>query len=147
MNYITLEDFKAWASLRGFELFDYIDSDINAAIHIATDYVDMNYTFKGEKVSEAQLMQLPTDEVAIADIHKAMGEAVKMQLLGRLYVDPTTISQKGAVVSESKAVGSLSTSTDYAEGYAYTNTYPTTRISTALRPFTVAGGLGTVVRG
>jgi len=145
--YITLADFKAWADARGYD-YGTDDAVIEAAIVIASvDFLDAQYTFKGDQEVDGQPMQLPTDFVSIADIENAAAQAAWLQFNGRLFVDPLEVGQKGAVTSETKQVGSLSTSTSYAEGYQYTTTYPTTSVDRLLRAFTVGGGLGKVVRG
>ncbi|QDP59315.1 MAG: hypothetical protein Tp136SUR676911_54 [Prokaryotic dsDNA virus sp.] len=145
--YITLAGFKAWADARGYD-YGTDDAAIEAAIVIASvDFMNAQYTFKGEPLDDTQVMQLPTDCVAISDVENAAAQAAWLQFNGRLFVDPASIGQKGAVTSETKQVGSLSTSTSYAEGYQYTTTYPTTSVDRLLRAFTVGGGLGSVVRG
>ena len=143
MSYTTLAQYKTWADARGYTYP--VDAEIDAAIVIATDFIDSRYTFKGDALSDSQELQLPTDEVAIADIEKAANQATYLQLLGRLTVDPSTLTTS-QVVGESKQVGSLSKSTSYAERATYTTTYPTTSVDKLLRPFVVGGGLGSVVR-
>jgi hypothetical protein len=147
--YISLADFKSWADDRAYDYSSFTDTAIEAAIRIASvDFINVNYTFKGDALSDSQPLQLPTDEVAIADILNGAAQASWQQLKGRLFVDVTEVGQTGQVVSETKKVASLSTSTTYAEGYQYTNVYPTTRIDDFLKPYTVAiGGLGNPVRG
>ena len=146
--YITLADFKAWADQRAYN-YGIDDAAIEAAIVIASvDFIDTKYTFKGESVSDSQAMQLPTDEVAIADIENAAAQAAWLQFKGRLFVDPTAIVQQGQVVSESKSVGPLDKSVTYKDGFQYTTTYPTASVDNMIRPYTIsAGGLGSVVRG
>lgn len=141
--YISLADYKAWADARGYVYGT--DDVVEAAIVIATDFMDATYTFRGEPVAESQPLQLPTDKVAIAGIEKAIAQAVHLQLLGRLTVDPSTLTT-AAITGESKQVGSLSTSTSYAERATYTTAYPTTSVDKLLRGFVVSHGLGSVVR-
>lgn len=141
--YISLAGYKAWADARGYTYG--VDAEVEAAIVIATDFMDATYTFRGEPVTEGQPLQLPTDEVAIADIEKAIAQAVYLQLLGRLTVDPSTLTTT-VITGESKQVGSLSTSTSYAERARYTTTYPTTSVDKLLRGLVVGGGLGSVAR-
>ena len=141
--YISLVDYKAWADARGYAYGT--DAEVEAAIVIATDFMDSNYSFRGKPLADNQPLQLPADEVAIADIEKAIAQAVYLQLIGRLTVDPTSLTT-AAVVGESRAVGSLSTSTQYAERATYSTTYPTTSVDRLLKGFVVSGGLGSVVR-
>ena len=142
--YITLADYKTWADARGYTYP--ADAEIQAAITIATDFLDSRYTFKGTPQQDD--LQLPTDEVTIADIEKAAAQATYLQLLGRLVVDPTAISVEGQVTSSTDKVGDLSTSRTYAEGYQYTTTYPTGSIDALLKKYVVGGGgIGQVLRG
>lgn len=141
--YISLADYKKWADARGYTYGT--DDVVEAAIVIATDFMDATYTFRGQPVSDNQPLQLPTNEVAIADIEKAIAQAVYLQLLGRLTVDPSTLTT-AVITGESKQVGSLATSTSYAERARYTTTYPTTSVDKLLRGFVVSQGLGSVAR-
>jgi hypothetical protein len=139
-SYISLADFKAWADLRAYDYTSYTDAQIEAATVVsAVDFIDPNYTFKGTKVSDTQPMDLPTSEVAIADIANGAAQATWQQLKGFLFVDQSTQSVNGKVTSESKSVGSLSKSVDYEEGTALSTTYNTTQITNFLKPYLAAG--------
>lgn len=141
--YTTLEKYKTWADARGYTYP--VDAEIEAAIVIATDFLDSRYTFRGEPQQDD--LQVPTNKVTLADIEKAANQATYLQLLGRLVVDPSTIEQAGHVVSATDSLGDLSTSRTYAEGGGYTTTYPTTSIDVLLRKYVVSAGLGRVFRG
>lgn len=139
-SYISLADFKAWADLRAYDYSSYTDAQIEAATVIsAVDFIDPNYTFKGTKLIDTQPMDLPTSEVAIADILNGAAQAAWQQLKGYLFVDQSTQSVNGKVTSESKSVGSLSKSVDYEEGTALSTTYNTTQITNFLKPYLAAG--------
>ena len=88
-------------------------------------------------------MTLPTDEVEItSNIKNATYQAALLSLKGRLFVDTTEININGAVSAESKSVGSLSKSVEYAEnGRKYTNKYPTTNIDNLLSDYVLGGGV------
>lgn len=145
--YITLADFKTWAGERGYDLVNYLDSEIEAAITISSvDFIDARRTFKGEALADPQDMQLPTDEVAIADIEKAAAYAAWAQLNGKLFVDFSAVTSSGQVESESKSVGSLSKQVTYRDGTQLRDVYPTRQIDALLRPYVIYGGLGTVNR-
>lgn len=139
--YITATQYKAWADARGYTYP--VDAELDAAIMLATDFIEANYTFRGEPVGTDQ--QVPTDKVTVADVERAAYEATRLQLLGRLTVDPSTLTT-AAITGESKQVGSLSTSTSYADRATYTTTYPTTSIDKLLRGLVVSQGLGSVAR-
>jgi hypothetical protein len=63
--------------------------------------------FSGVKLDTAQPMGLPTDVVAVADISKAVCQAVWQQLNGALFVDPATSTASGEVLMERKKLVSL----------------------------------------
>ena len=139
-SYLTLVEFKSNADLFGYDYSDKDDTQIEQALtSSALLYIDPTYTFKGVKLDEAQAMQLPTNEVSIADIAKGATQAAWQQLSGYLFVDQSTQSANGQVASESKSVGSLSKSVDYQEGTARTNTYSTVLIRNLLKPYLAAG--------
>lgn len=135
-SYISVADFKIWADLFGYEIFDYLDSEISAAtVRTAINFIDPNYTFKGSKSVDTQAMQLPTTEVAIADINNAAAQAVYQDLKGFLFVAMESQNVNGQIASEDKKLGSLSKSVSYVEGTAKTSEYNTTIIDKLLRPF------------
>lgn len=135
-GYISVAGFKAWADARAYDYSSYTDPQIEAAITISgVDFIDANYTFKGVKQDETQAMQLPTDEVEIADIENGAAQAVWSQLQGQIFVNAADIQQSGAVKRQRDKVGSLETETEYADGGSYTYTYPTARIDNLLRPY------------
>lgn len=145
-GYITVTDFKAWADSRGYTYG--ADELVEAAIVVASvDFIDTNYKFRGDPLSPTQEMQLPTNEVAIEDIQNAAAQAAYLQLIGRLFVDPANLGQGGQITSESKKLGTLSTSTSYAEGYQYTTLYPTISIDNLMKKYIVSAGMGTLIRG
>lgn len=141
--YISLAEFKAYASARFIDITAYTDDQINGAIVIASvDFISVNYDFKGTKLTDTQGMTLPTNEVSInSDIKISTYQAAILSLSGRLFVDTTELSVNGSVSAESKSVGSLSKSVEYAEsGRKYTNKYPTTNIDERLSSYLSAGG-------
>ena len=143
--YITLADYKAWADARGYNYGT--DAEVEAAIVIATDYIDASYSFKGDPLDDDQPLQLPTDSVSIADIEKAVAQAVYQQLLGRLTVSLEDMSANGTLEGETSKVGSLSESLQYRAGTERTVAYSTTLIDRALRPYLlVSSVMGGVVR-
>lgn len=142
--YISLAEFKAFATARFVDLDDYEDDQINGAIVIASvDFISVNYDFKGAKLVATQGMTLPTDEVEItSNIKNATYQSALLSLKGRLFVDTTEININGAISAESKSVGSLSKSVEYAEnGRKYTNKYPTTNIDNLLSDYVLGGGV------
>ena len=139
--YIELATWKAWADMRAHDYSAYSDAQIEGAIVIASvDYVDADYTFIGSPVSSTQPMQLPTGDVAIADIENAMGQAVWQQVRGQLLVDSSSISQSGSVKKTVDKLDVLEEEREYTEGTERTYKMPTGTIDRLLKPFVVAGG-------
>jgi hypothetical protein len=137
-SYISLADFKAWADLRAYDYSSYTDAQIEAATVVsAVDFIDPNYTFKGTKVSDTQPMDLPTSEVAIADILNGAAQAAWQQLQGLLFVKQSSSSNAGQIKKTSKKLGSLETSVEYVDGTTQSvGTYfDTTVIDNFLRPY------------
>jgi len=126
----------------------YTDEQKQAAIISASvDYIDTFFTFKGTKLNADQGMQIPTDCVPLnSTVKRAALQAANLSLVGRLFVDPTSIESR-AVTGESKKVASLSKSVDYAENATYTTKYPTTAIDRLLSPYVTynSSGLGSLV--
>ena len=142
-SYISLADFKAWADLRAYDYSSYTDAQIEAATVVsAVDYIDPTYKFKGVKLDDSQPMDLPTDEVAIADIENGAAQAAWQQLRGLLFVDDTTQSAGGEIKKEDKQIGTLQKSVEYIEGTAPTTTYNTAKIYDLLKPFLETGQSG-----
>jgi hypothetical protein len=134
-GYIDVATFKAEADLRGFDYSAYTDLQIEQAIVVSNlDYIDDNYTFKGKKLDDAQAMQLPTDEVAIADVKRGAYLAAKQQLDGKLYVDPAA-NGSGQVIMERDKLSKLETEKEYQPGTSATTTYNTSQIRKALKPY------------
>ena len=117
-GYIDVAEFKLWADARGYDYSAKTDQQIEQAITIASvDYIDTRYVFKGVKLDAAQAMQLPTDEVAIADIALAANQAVWQQLSGALFADPiASTGAAGDVTMERKKLDALETEIQYSHG-------------------------------
>lgn len=143
---ITVAEFDAYMSDRALTN-DYTTEQKESAIIVSSvDYIDTFFTFLGTRLEPEQGMQLPTNIVSItAAIKRACANAAYLHLIGRLFVNPTTVLQV-AVTSESKSVGSLSKSQTFSENIRYTNKYPTTAIDKILNSYTVSGGGNRYVR-
>jgi len=144
--YISLVDFKAWALERNKDISAYTDTQINGAIvESSVDFIDVQYTFIGEKDDPNQAMQLPTDRVSIADIINGAALATLLTLQGRLFVNPLDINMAGIVESESSGVGSLNESVTYRGG-SILYYLSASRIDDLLQRFTIGNGLGVLNR-
>ena len=146
-GYISVADFKAWADARGYDYLSFLDSEIENAITISgVDFLDVNYTFKGDSVSDTQPMQLPTDEVTIANIANAAAQATWQQLQGRLFVALTDTSTQGDIKRKKDKVGTLEQEIEYTDGTARTYTYPTPIIDKLLAKYVIGGGNPRILR-
>jgi len=137
-SYTDATAYNAYAAERGISVNA---ATLDADLILSADFIDTYYNFKGQPVSDTQVMKLPTDCVTISDISKGALKAVELQQAGRLALDAAVLT--GALVdSESKTlegVGSISKS--YVEGSQVTWKARTPELDLLLRPFTV-GGMG-----
>jgi hypothetical protein len=137
-TYLSLVDFKAWLTLRGYSFADYTDEQINSALVIsALDYITTTFTFKGKKLLETQPLPLPTDEVSIADIESGAAQAAWQQLNGRLFVSMDEQNVKGNVIEEESKIDVLEEMTKYQEGTALASKFSTTLIRSMLKPYII----------
>lgn len=140
--YITAADYEAYADERGIKPdFVTLDTDIIKA----ADFIDTYYNFKGEVVTEGQSMKLPTDQVTIANIKKAALKAVEMQQAGLLTLNLAGV-ETGLVKREMKKVDVLEKEIEYVEGSQQTFKRRSPELDMLLRPYTVGGTNGGLVR-
>lgn len=137
-GFVSLTELGFYADERNIDLSAFTDAQMNGAIVVSSkDYIDTSFNFKGDKLNEDQGMQIPTDEVELnADIKQAACMGAILHLNGRLFVNPTDISQGGQITMESKSlVTGMDKETQYAEGYQYTTKYPTVQIDRLLSKY------------
>lgn len=138
-SYLTLERFKELAVQFG-DSYPADDVQLSAALSSsALKFIDPNYSFKGVILDESQVMELPTDAVAIADIELGAYQAALQAANGELFIAPTANSA-GQVTSVRKKLDVLETQTDYNENSASYYTHDTTQIDRFMRPYIVFGG-------
>jgi hypothetical protein len=136
--YITLSNFKAWATLRGNAFNSFSDSAIVAAIVVSgLDYITPTFTFKGTKINEEQPLPLPTDQVTIANIESGAAQAAWQQLSGRLFVSMDEQNVKGNVIEEESKIDVLEELTKYQPGTALASKFSTTLIRSLLKPYII----------
>lgn len=142
--YIDLAAFKAWCDQRGYDYNDKSgsqDSVIEAAIvRSSVDFIDVSYNFKGDSLSDDQPLQLPTNDVTIADIENGAAQAAWQELCGKLFVDLSNQSATGQVKREMKKLDVLETEIEYQDGTAKTNLYSIARIDKLLSKYVVGSG-------
>ena len=144
--YTTLAAFKAWALLRNFDISSYTDEVIEAGVVVSSlDFIEPNYTFKGTKSDAAQLMSLPTDDVALLDVENPTCYTVLQYLQGQLFVDPSDLSL-AEVTSQTDKLGELSTSTTFREGSTLTYKKPTQKIDRLFGPYITSSNTGLEIR-
>ena len=145
-SYLTLDEFKAWADLWGKDYSGFTDAQINPALVVSSlGYIDVNYKFKGVRVDSAQPMDLPTDEVTIANVANGAAQAAWQELNGELLVSPSA-NGSGQVIKQRDKLDVLETETEYAEGSAPSYTFDTTQIDRLLSPYTVGNVGGSMAK-
>lgn len=145
-SYLTLADFKAWADLRLNDYSAFTDPQIEAALVVSSlDFIDPNYNFKGDKLDDAQAMDLPTDEVAIDDIANGAAQAAWQQLNGELFISPTANSS-GSITMQRKKLDVLETEVEYSENSAAFYKHDTTQIDKLLKPYVTSGAGGNMAQ-
>lgn len=140
--YITAAEYEAYADERGIlPNAVTLDSDIIKS----ADFIDTYYNFKGEVVDPAQAMKLPTNQVTIANIKKAALKAVEMQQAGLLTLNLAGV-ETGLVKRLMEKVDVLETETEYVEGSQQTFKRRSPELDMLLRPYTIGGTSGGLVR-
>ena len=135
--YLALEEFQAYCVDRGLNIDAYDNDQQNAAIVIATAYID-NDRWAGELLNEVQVTQFPRSylydragrlvEGLFRQLKHGCAEYAYQSLLngGRLELTPTFGTNGLIAVSETKKIGPLEKSTSYMAGSQYTKRpYPT----------------------
>lgn len=147
-SYASIADLDSYAEYR-LDLSGYTTAQKESALVIASaDWVDGYHSFRGDKLVSTQGLKFPTDVDGLPDdVVTAALKAALLQLQGLLLVDLSAASQSGDVESESKSVGPLSKSVTYVKGSTqrYSRVLPTD-LTSLLRPYLAASGLGTVYR-
>lgn len=145
--YIDAAYLDQYASLRGEDLTAYDEAQKEAAIYIATnDYIDVMYSFIGDKINAEQALSLPTSEVdltvtaTLKAVQEANANGAILQLKGKLLVNPEDNTSSGTVKAESSKLDVIEESFEYFEGSRREVRYPTPIIDRLLSPFT--GGYG-----
>lgn len=145
--YTTVTDFRTWADLRNHDHYGFIDSEVEAAIVVASvDFIDTTYTFRGTALESDQSMQLPTNFVSVADVNNAACQAVWQHLNGLLYVTQTADMASGEIKRVKSKLDALEKETEYQESTARGLTHNTAQIDRLIKPFVVNSGMA-VLRG
>jgi len=135
-SYTTAALYEAYAAERGIVVSN---ATLDQDLILSADFIDTYYTFKGQELDAAQVMSLPTDVVAIADISKAALKAVELQQAGRLSLNAAVLAG-GLVAAESKSLDGVgSKSVSYESGSQVTYKPRTPELDRLLMPFTKGG--------
>lgn len=137
MSYVTQEQYETYANERGITI-NY--ATLPADLILSADFIDTYYTFKGSPLQAYP--QLPTDEIAVADIERAALKAVELQQAGRLALDTAALTG-GMITSEAKSLDGVgSKSVSYVAGSQVTYKARTPELDLLLRPYLAfSGGL------
>jgi len=127
--YIDVAFFKAYHTDRNVEAVvngEYSDTQIQAGIIAATDYIDNRWRHKGTKLLSAQTTEYPREELYDRGGNLVEGLALKLKqataeyalraIVARLAPDPVTDERGLRVASKTEKVGPLEESTAYVQG-------------------------------
>lgn len=121
--YVSVDEFKSFHTDRG-TLGTHTDEQIVKAIILATDFLDTRYSFVGEQLNLDQGTQFPRriPGSSSRDVRRGLPRALKQAacllaaraLAGATLLPDPTFNPGGVVVSVTKKVGPLETSTQFA---------------------------------
>lgn len=145
--YIDVAYLDQYATLRGEDLSTFTEPQKESAIYIGcNDFIDVFYTFKGNKLNADQGLALPTDEVDLTDvatrrdIQEANANGAILHLKEVLLANPTDQNYNGRIKSESSKLDVLEESTEYFEGTEVVTQFNTPIIDRLLKPYLGFGG-------
>lgn len=135
-SYSSISFFTTFHTDRGRSLIDpttsavYTDAQIQAALVLCSDFLDTKFTFIGYRLNNTQAMEWPRVGAYYRDGRYATGVPVEVEeatvelalkvLQGvELVPDPGFDASLRPVQAETKKVGSILKSTEYAEGGGY----------------------------
>jgi len=111
--YISLADFKTYCTNRVLRWEDYEDFQIEAAIRLATGWIDTQARYKGARLSAAQALEFPRADLTDWSNHDITGVPLRVkqacsELAFRSLSEPLyqDLDRGGRIVSES--IGSIS---------------------------------------
>ena len=123
--YITVAELKAYWDSRA-DTITQVDAEVQAAIIIATQYVDLNYNWRGEIVSDTQNLDWPranviddqgrslaSDAIPTA-LKNAICEYAKRQLASSIQPDVST--EVGGITKIREKVDVIEQEIEYEEG-------------------------------
>lgn len=127
--YIDAAFFKSYHDARGNSYTNFTDTDIEAAIVRATDYIDNRFNWVGRKRVWDQTTQWPRTNAYDRDryyqpgvplaVKEASAEYALRALSAKLNPDPVRDSSGRVVQSSKKKVGPIDKEVTYVAGGAY----------------------------
>lgn len=138
-TYVTLAEFAAYWTERGFDYTTYATPAIERALVVATDYIELNFgrSFRGYPLEEDQPLSFPRQllydgweavEGIPIELKRAQFEYAKRALTNAdgLMPDPADRDETGAViVKRFEKIGPIETDTTYLTNTAQSlRTYP-----------------------
>jgi hypothetical protein len=150
VSYVTVAEFRAHHLARGTDVSTYTDSQVEAALTKATDYMDGRFGFIGEKPVTDQRTQWPrVNAIDVYDrlrsgipleVKEAQHEYAFIALTSELNPSPTRDATGRVIQSKSVVVGPIEKSITYAGSASFSlPKYP--KADSRLRPVLSAGGL------
>lgn len=58
-SYASVQDYRDYAESRGIDKTSELDATIQGYLVQSTDYLDLTYTYKGERLTETQMLEFP----------------------------------------------------------------------------------------
>ncbi len=115
--YIDVDFYRAYWTDRAVDTADSEDAAVQAAIILATEYLDNRFNFKGDKLSEEQSTEFPRDEFTgiPTKLKEVVAEYAKRALVASLAPDPTVDASGARVVSKTEIVGPIEETTRFSE--------------------------------
>lgn len=125
-SYVTLAEFKTWASNRGYRWEDAEDFQIEEQLRLATGWIDTYNRYKGQRLKVEQTLEFPRSGLVDWSSHTITGvphrvkqaccELAYKGLSEPLYVD---LDRGGMVTSESVGPISVSYAPDAPAGKVF----------------------------
>jgi hypothetical protein len=148
-SYVSVVDFKAWATARGYEVSSYGTTDLEKALRRGTSYIDSTFggLFNGSRLNgRDQALLWPREDATDAEGEEVADDAVPVEVKNatneasyrELSATLTPDVEAGAKVL--KRVKAGDTEVEYAIGGSSVKTYPA--IAKALATLIGAGSGG-----
>lgn len=121
-SYVTVAEFREYCATREIDVVADTDAEIQGNLVLATDYVDLTYTFIGEATVDTQALQFPRtkDDEDYGVPTKVKSATIEMTLSSRSGTNLFSDSDR-SIIGKKEKVGVIETELDYADSKAYTS--------------------------